>query len=255
MTTATMPTSRPSMIAAPARRHQPAGSPGGPGVELTGGRHSSVVSTDGATGGCQSAIGAPKASVSSSGCQRTAESVGLVGHADSVRRDAPNDVRKDARRWEHSETRRLRTGGDMAAQPGRTGESDVLERPIDWERAERSPEFRELVSAKRRFVIPATIFFMAWYLGFVAPGGVRAGLHGRVRVPGPDRGLLPRVVAVRHGPRAGGLVPAQGRERVRPARREGGEARSGDRGGRQRSRPVLDGADDVAASTEEERKA
>ena len=55
------------MIAAPARRHQPAGSPGGPGVELTGGRHSSVVSTDGATGGCQSAIGAPKASVSSSG--------------------------------------------------------------------------------------------------------------------------------------------------------------------------------------------
>src|SRR3954454_1018385 len=66
MTTATTPTSRPSMIAAPARRHQPAGSPGGPGVELTGGPQSAVVATDGATGGCQS-VGAPNASVSS-GC-------------------------------------------------------------------------------------------------------------------------------------------------------------------------------------------
>src|SRR6476646_4723980 len=73
MTTATTPTSRPSMIAAPARRHQPAGSPGGPGVELTGGRQSAAVSTDGAMGGCQStaalrspgAMGAPNASVSS----------------------------------------------------------------------------------------------------------------------------------------------------------------------------------------------
>ena len=146
-----------------------------------------------------------------------------VGHADSVRRDALRTLRKDARSWEHSETRRLRTGGDMAAQPGRTGESDVLERPIDWERAERSPEFRELVAAKRRFVIPATIFFLAWYLGFVLLAGYAPGLHGRVRVPGPDRRLLPRAVAVRHGPRAGHLVPAQGRARLRPARREGGE--------------------------------
>ncbi len=55
----------------------------------------------------------------------------------------------------------------MAADKGRTGEPDVLDRPIDWERAERSPEFRELIAARRRFVIPATIFFLAWYLGFI----------------------------------------------------------------------------------------
>jgi len=55
----------------------------------------------------------------------------------------------------------------MAARPDRAGESDVLERPIDWERAERSPEFRDLVAAKRRFVIPCTVFFLAWYLGFI----------------------------------------------------------------------------------------
>jgi uncharacterized membrane protein (DUF485 family) len=38
---------------------------------------------------------------------------------------------------------------------------------IDWVAAERSPEFRELVKKKNAFVIPATIFFLGWYLGFV----------------------------------------------------------------------------------------
>jgi len=66
----------------------------------------------------------------------------------------------------------------MAARPDRAGESDVLERPIDWERAERSPEFRDLVAAKRRFVIPATIFFMAWYLGFVLLAGYAPDFMG-----------------------------------------------------------------------------
>ena len=38
---------------------------------------------------------------------------------------------------------------------------------IDWVAAERSPEFRELVKKKNAFVVPATIFFLAWYTGFV----------------------------------------------------------------------------------------
>jgi uncharacterized membrane protein (DUF485 family) len=38
---------------------------------------------------------------------------------------------------------------------------------IDWVAAERSPEFQELVEKKRSFVVPATIFFLAWYFGFV----------------------------------------------------------------------------------------
>jgi uncharacterized membrane protein (DUF485 family) len=66
----------------------------------------------------------------------------------------------------------------MAAEPGRTGGPDVAERPIDWERAERSPEFRELVAVKRRFVIPATIFFMAWYLAFVLLAGYAPDFMG-----------------------------------------------------------------------------
>jgi uncharacterized membrane protein (DUF485 family) len=38
---------------------------------------------------------------------------------------------------------------------------------IDWEAAERSHEFRELITARRRFVLPATIFYLAWYIGFI----------------------------------------------------------------------------------------
>jgi uncharacterized membrane protein (DUF485 family) len=48
--------------------------------------------------------------------------------------------------------------------------ADSLERApavVDWEVIERSPEFQELVRRRRRFVIPCTAFFMAWYMGFI----------------------------------------------------------------------------------------
>jgi uncharacterized membrane protein (DUF485 family) len=35
------------------------------------------------------------------------------------------------------------------------------------EHVEHSPEFQELVRARRRFVVPATVFYLVWYLGFV----------------------------------------------------------------------------------------
>jgi uncharacterized membrane protein (DUF485 family) len=38
---------------------------------------------------------------------------------------------------------------------------------IDWEGIEGSPEFRELVQKRHSFVIPATIFFLAYYMGFI----------------------------------------------------------------------------------------
>jgi uncharacterized membrane protein (DUF485 family) len=38
---------------------------------------------------------------------------------------------------------------------------------IDWEAIERSPEFQELTRRRRAFVLPATIFFLAWYMGFI----------------------------------------------------------------------------------------
>src|SRR5215211_3967818 len=42
---------------------------------------------------------------------------------------------------------------------------------IDWEGIERSPEFQELVSKRRSFVLPGTIFFLAYYMAFILLAG------------------------------------------------------------------------------------
>lgn len=52
-------------------------------------------------------------------------------------------------------------GGGAVAQGGDPGQN------IDWIAAERSPEFRELIKRKNAFIIPCTIFFFAWYFGFI----------------------------------------------------------------------------------------
>ena len=38
---------------------------------------------------------------------------------------------------------------------------------IDWHAVEASPEFQDLVRKRRSFVLPGTIFFLAWYMGFI----------------------------------------------------------------------------------------
>ena len=49
----------------------------------------------------------------------------------------------------------------------------------DWTAIEESPEFRELTSRKKAFVVPATIFFMVWYFGFIALCGYAPDFMGR----------------------------------------------------------------------------
>lgn len=49
---------------------------------------------------------------------------------------------------------------------------------VDWEAVERSPEFQELVRRRRRFVIPATAFFLTWYLGFIVLAGYAEDFMG-----------------------------------------------------------------------------
>lgn len=48
----------------------------------------------------------------------------------------------------------------------------------DWEAIEASPEFRELVAKRKRFVVPATVFFLSWYLGFVLLAGYAEDFMG-----------------------------------------------------------------------------
>ena len=50
---------------------------------------------------------------------------------------------------------------------------------VDWKAVERSPEFRELVKKKNAFVIPATVFFLAWYFGFIILAGYAPDFMGR----------------------------------------------------------------------------
>ena len=50
---------------------------------------------------------------------------------------------------------------------------------IDWQAVEQSPEFRELIRRKKAFVIPATLFFLAWYFGFIILAGYAPGFMGR----------------------------------------------------------------------------
>lgn len=52
------------------------------------------------------------------------------------------------------------------------------QRHIDWKAAAESPEFNELITARRRFVVPATIFFLSWYIGFILLAGYAVDFMG-----------------------------------------------------------------------------
>ena len=61
---------------------------------------------------------------------------------------------------------------------------------IDWIAAERSPEFKELIRRKRSFVLPATIFFLAWYFGFIILAGYAEDFMGESIYEGFTVGYL-----------------------------------------------------------------
>lgn len=48
----------------------------------------------------------------------------------------------------------------------------------DWSRIEASPVFRELHARRRRFVLPATVFFLLWYFGFIVLAGYAEDFMG-----------------------------------------------------------------------------
>jgi uncharacterized membrane protein (DUF485 family) len=58
----------------------------------------------------------------------------------------------------------------MTQAPQSAGGSD-RHPEIDWTAAEASSEFKELIRKRRSFVLPATIFFLVWYLGFIILAG------------------------------------------------------------------------------------
>src|ERR1700748_3129843 len=63
-------------------------------------------------------------------------------------------------------------------------------RSPDWERIERLPEFQELVARRRRFVLPATAFFLLWYFGFIVLAGYAEDFMGQSIYEGFTVGYL-----------------------------------------------------------------
>jgi uncharacterized membrane protein (DUF485 family) len=61
---------------------------------------------------------------------------------------------------------------------------------VDWDAAANSPEFKELITQKRRFVVPATVFFLAWYFGFIILAGVAPDFMGEKVVEGVTIGYI-----------------------------------------------------------------
>ena len=49
----------------------------------------------------------------------------------------------------------------------------------DWTAIESTPEFRALVAARRRFIVPATVFFIVYYFALPLLVGYAPGLMSR----------------------------------------------------------------------------
>src|SRR5829696_5003074 len=82
----------------------------------------------------------------------------------------------------------LREGRNMEQAGTVTGPAHHEE--IDWDRAADSSEFQELESRKRSFVLPATIFFVCWYFGFIILAGYAPGFMGESIYEGFTVGYL-----------------------------------------------------------------
>jgi uncharacterized membrane protein (DUF485 family) len=71
----------------------------------------------------------------------------------------------------------------LSQVPARAGAED--ERQLsDWDRVAMAPEFRALVAQKLRFIVPATVFFVAYYFALPILVGYAPDLMDR-RVLGP----------------------------------------------------------------------
>ena len=51
--------------------------------------------------------------------------------------------------------------------------------PVDWSRVTQMPEFRSLMKAKLRFIVPAIVFFVVYYFSLPLLVGYAPGLMSR----------------------------------------------------------------------------
>ena len=66
-----------------------------------------------------------------------------------------------------------------AVKPAHEWTADEEEGLADWDRVAAMAEFRQLVAEKRRFIVPAVIFFIVYYFALPVLVGFAPGLMGR----------------------------------------------------------------------------
>jgi len=80
--------------------------------------------------------------------------------------------------------------GPAAVPSKQAAEGDIGPPPEEvaqWEGLEQTPEFKQLIQARLRFVLPATAFFLAYYfllplLNGLAPSFMRTDVFGHVNI-------------------------------------------------------------------------
>ena len=69
--------------------------------------------------------------------------------------------------------------GRAETKPGHELSAGEDNDPVDWSRVTQMPEFRTMVRAKLRFIIPATLFFVIYYFALPVLVGYAPGLMSR----------------------------------------------------------------------------
>ena len=70
----------------------------------------------------------------------------------------------------------MQVGKESSPPPGAGDEA------VHWEGLEQTEEFRQLIRARMRFVVPATIFFLVYYFLLPLGNGLAPDQIGRAHV-------------------------------------------------------------------------
>lgn len=70
------------------------------------------------------------------------------------------------------------TGGSPAPSPSDGASPPPPPKDATWQQVADTPEFQELVARKRAWVLPATAFFLFWYLLFILMAGYAEDFMG-----------------------------------------------------------------------------
>ncbi|HXI92581.1 MAG TPA: DUF485 domain-containing protein [Blastocatellia bacterium] len=69
--------------------------------------------------------------------------------------------------------------GHPVAKPPHELTADEDSDPVDWRRVTQMPEFKAMLRAKLRFIVPATLFFVVYYFALPVLVGYAPGLMAR----------------------------------------------------------------------------